>query len=71
MGWKSLCHPNVLPLLGVTMSERWFMMVSEWMQKGNIRQFVRANPSADRLGLVRLRLGSLSPLATDVAIAVA
>ena len=52
MTWSTLRHPNVLPLLGVTMTENRFVTVSEWMVKGNIRQFVEANPNADRLELV-------------------
>ena len=52
MTWNALRHPNVLPLLGVTMAEGRFVMVSEWMVKGNINEFVKANPNADRLGLV-------------------
>ena len=51
--WHSLRHPNVLPLLGVTMTETRFVMVSEWMVKGNINDFVKANINADRLRLVR------------------
>lgn len=54
MAWNALRHPNVLPLLGVTMTESRFVIVSEWMAKGNINEFVKANPNADRLGLVRL-----------------
>jgi hypothetical protein len=52
MGWKTLRHPNVLPLLGVTMTETQFVMVSEWMVRGDINQFVKTNINADRLGLV-------------------
>ena len=52
MAWKSLNHQNILPLLGATMGDR-FVMVSEWMANGNINEFVRADPNADRLGLVR------------------
>jgi len=50
--WKFLRHPNVLPLIGVTMSENRFGMASDWMVNGNIREFVKANPDVDRLGLV-------------------
>jgi serine/threonine protein kinase len=50
--WKALHHPNVLPLLGVTMTENRFVMVSEWMLNGNIKEFVKAGSNADRLGLV-------------------
>ena len=50
--WRALCHPNVLPLLGVTMGER-FTMVSEWMENGNVTEFIRANRDVNRLKLVR------------------
>ena len=36
------------------MTEGRFVIVSEWIAKGNINEFVKANPNADRLGLVRL-----------------
>ena len=41
MTWKALRHPNVLPLVGVTMTDSRFGMVSEWMTNGNINEFVR------------------------------
>jgi len=50
--WKSLHHPNVLPLLGVTMGERLFAMVSEWMVNGNITEFVEAHRDVNRFELV-------------------
>ena len=50
--WKSLRHPNVLPLMGVTMTETHFAMVSEWMVNGNIKEFMKAHPDEDRFGLV-------------------
>ena len=53
MTWNSLHHPNMLPLLGVTMAENRFVMVSEWMANGNINDFVKADRNADRLELVR------------------
>jgi hypothetical protein len=52
VGWKSLRHPNVLPLLGVAVDETRFAMVSEWMVNGHINGFVKANVDADRLELV-------------------
>ena len=53
MTWKVLCHPNVLPLLGVIMSETQLAMVSEWMPDGNINQFVKTHWDANRFDLVR------------------
>ena len=52
--WKSLQHPNVLPLIGVSMSESHFAMVSEWMENGSISDFLKKNPDANRLELVSL-----------------
>ena len=54
MTWKTLHHPNVLSLLGVTMEERLFAMVSEWMANGNIVEFVEAHRDANRFELVGL-----------------
>ena len=65
MTWKTLRHPNVLPLLGVTMTETRFVMVSEWMEKGNINEFVKENAEMNRLVLVRLCSRSSFSLAAD------
>ena len=50
--WRSLRHPNILPLLGATMSETRLVMASEWMTNGNVNEFVKAHVDADRLELV-------------------
>jgi len=34
------------------MSENRFTMISDWMKNGNICEFVKTHPDADRLGLV-------------------
>ena len=52
MTWKTLRHPNVLPLLGVTMGVYHFAMASEWMKDGNINEFIKAHPNANRFELV-------------------
>ena len=52
MTWKTLQHPNVLPLLGVTMDDFYFAMVSEWMTDGNINEFIKANRDMNRFELV-------------------
>lgn len=52
VAWRALRHSNVLPLLGVIKNEFHLAMVSEWMEHGNINEFVKGNPEADRLGLV-------------------
>ena len=43
------------------MSETRFAMVSVWMVNGNINEFIRAHPEADRFGLVSPPLATLSP----------
>jgi len=50
--WKALRHPNVLPLLGVTMGKNLLAMVSEWMVNGNITEFIKAHRDANRFELV-------------------
>ena len=52
MIWRTLRHPNVLPLIGVMMSETHFAMISNWMVNGNINDFVKVHPAANRLELV-------------------
>ena len=51
--WKTLCHENVLPLLGVTVDGNQFAMVSEWMINGNINEYVKMHKDTDHLRLVR------------------
>ena len=50
--WKSLRHPNVLPLLGVSMNKTQFAMASEWMVNGDINKFVKASRDVNRFELV-------------------
>ena len=68
--WSALRHPNVLPLLGATMTGTQFAMVSEWMVNGNISEFVKAHPDTDRLGLVGFpsdaRLSRFSLMSTQL-----
>lgn len=52
MTWKSLRHQNVLLLLGVTMANNQFAMVSEWMVNGNINEYVEAHKDVNRFELV-------------------
>ena len=61
--WKSLRHQNILPLLGVTMSNNQFAMVSEWMANGNVNEFIKLHSEVNRFKLVRpyfYRISNLS-----------
>ena len=48
--WKRLTHPNILPLLGVTIAD--FQLVSRWMPGGDLPGYIQDHSDADRLGLV-------------------
>jgi len=52
--WSTLSHPNVSKLIGVQedMNKRQFSIVSKWMSRRNIMEFIENNP-ANRLDLVR------------------
>ncbi|KAF9790630.1 kinase-like domain-containing protein [Thelephora terrestris] len=60
--WRFLRHPNILPLLGVLMSDTRFAMVSHWMPNGNINEHVKAHPGLDRLELLTGVAGGLNYL---------
>lgn len=49
--WKYLEHPNVLPLMGVTISPP--QLVSKWISAGELPEYIRTNPDTDRLKLLR------------------
>ncbi|KAF9644628.1 Pkinase-domain-containing protein [Thelephora ganbajun] len=53
VAWKHLRHLNILPLLGVTISEHQLAMVSLWMENGNINQFIEKDRHTNRTMLVR------------------
>jgi hypothetical protein len=63
--WKTLRHPNILPLIGVMMSETQFAMISDWMVNGNINDFVKAHPDVNRLELVGFSLRASLPFIHD------
>ena len=50
--WGALRHPNVLPLLGVTMNEGQFAIISEWMVNGTIKDFIKEHREANPFELV-------------------
>ena len=52
--WRHLRHANILPLLGATLDTRTprFTLVSEWMDNGNINDFVKNHKEVNRIQLV-------------------
>ena len=52
--WKYLQHPNILPILGATITPP--QLVSALMSAGDLSEYVEKNPSADKLRLVGVPL---------------
>jgi hypothetical protein len=52
-GWKYFIHPNVLPFLGASTELFSLSLVSPWMENGNINRYLKNNPQANRLELVK------------------
>jgi len=48
--WKHLTHTNIVPLLGVTIDP--FQLVSDWVSGGDLLDYIKRNPNANRLRLV-------------------
>ena len=49
--WKRLSNPNTLPLLGAYIRGSELVMISEWMENGNITQYLPKNPRANKPSL--------------------
>lgn len=49
--WSKLAHQNVHQLMGVVMFQDRLGMVSEWMEYGSLREYVKHNPRVDRFPL--------------------
>ncbi|CAE6415023.1 unnamed protein product [Rhizoctonia solani] len=50
--WSRMEHPNIHRLQGVIMFRNQYLgMVSEWMENGNLHEYLRKQPSADRYQL--------------------
>ncbi|KAJ7591265.1 hypothetical protein C8J56DRAFT_558457 [Mycena floridula] len=51
--WADLKHPNVLEIFGISSDGADpLYMITPYQSCGNVRQFLRRNPSADRPKLV-------------------
>lgn len=64
--WKHLSHPNIVPFKGVTLDPP--QLVSEWIPGGELREYIKENPSANLINLVGLFLFyPVRPLTFSVA----
>jgi len=52
IAWRHLKHPNILPLIGVNLKQHKFVMVSEWMDNGNICEYIGKHGGVNRVQLV-------------------
>ncbi|CAE6463896.1 unnamed protein product [Rhizoctonia solani] len=60
--WSKMKHENVHQLMGVIMfKDRHLGMVSEWMENGNLHEYMHKNPQLDRYNMVNLQLYSIQP----------
>jgi len=48
--WKRLTHPNIVPLLGVTVTP--FQLISNRMFGGDLPDYLKKSSDVNRLGLV-------------------
>ena len=63
--WKHLVHPNIVPLLGVTVDP--LQLVSDRISGGNLLGYITKYPDSDRLGLVRVPSTALCDVLTPFA----
>ncbi|OCB84776.1 TPR-like protein [Sanghuangporus baumii] len=52
--WSKLKHPNILPFLGFIIEKDYPSLISEWVEDGTLRKFLKKCPNPD---IVRLSLG--------------
>ncbi|KAG8923086.1 hypothetical protein FRC02_011421 [Tulasnella sp. 418] len=53
--WLSLKHPSVVPFLGYVIQENGSpVMVSPWYVNGNVTEYLRSTPDANRISLVKI-----------------
>ncbi|KAH7338240.1 kinase-like domain-containing protein [Rhizoctonia solani] len=57
--WSKTSHQNVLELLGIAWFKNRLVMISPWMEHGNIEDYVHNNPTVDRLTLVSASSGRI------------
>lgn len=49
--WSTISHPNVAPILGFAATPI-VSLISPWYEKGNVRDYLKTAPNANRLKLV-------------------
>ncbi|KAG8723278.1 hypothetical protein FRC09_003990 [Ceratobasidium sp. 395] len=49
--WSKFKHPNILQLLGVARHNSQVVLISPWMERGTLSDYISRYPGADRCGL--------------------
>ena len=62
--WKHLAHPNIVPLLGVTIDPP--QLISDRMPGGNLTEYITGHPDANRIRLVSDLSTSLCEMLTPL-----
>ena len=62
--WKRLKHRNIVPFLGITPNP--LQLISEWMPGGDLTEYIKNYPSADRLNLASTLAVMFHPTLTPV-----
>ena len=62
--WKHLAHPNIVPLLGVTVDPP--QLISDRMPGGNVTEYIASRMGADRINLVSDLSASLCKMLTPL-----
>ena len=58
--WKHLNHSKIIPLLRITAIP--LQLISDWMSGGDLLDYIKKHPHADRLKLVSVPLAVFFPL---------
>ncbi|KAG8681171.1 hypothetical protein FRC11_001476, partial [Ceratobasidium sp. 423] len=70
--WSSYQHPNILPVLGFTVSGADLAMVSPWMNNGCVTDYVNRYPDCDRLLLPNVLISDQGMVqVTDFGVSIA
>ncbi|KAF9528662.1 kinase-like domain-containing protein [Crepidotus variabilis] len=62
--WRQLRHPNVLPLIGVSMEifPRRYCFVIPWMNNGSVISYLKAHPEQDKCFFIKQIIEGLAYL---------
>lgn len=50
--WRRLEHPNIVSLLGITITPSPPQLISDWILGANLTEYIHSHPGADKLCLV-------------------